>query len=485
MNKVRAFSLAHIAALTVALALAPFASAQNALGDGTALDRNLQVGGRGVNQPVRDLVAEIRFRNAIVTGNAPGGLSFRGDLGYTAAEDFRSPIGSNDIYLFRRDSLYSGLAGMGIRGTEALQTQFGLLTGNTLPDQLVGSMVVQRSGGLAGPAPIGRIDPLDPRADDRGAGLWTLRSTSAAAAAQPFEPTMLESRVSQTGDLIGFVASGLRGVRVMPIGRAGVVEPPASRAAVQPYDPLEQIASRLDLHAAQHSPAPVEVPMWRQDLERIHDMMHEWDEMDEAKRQPVLAPPSFDEPLPRVPKPEEATGGAGRINPDVFRSLRDGVGRIESLAVGGVDDPLAAAQNKMRQGRFFEAEELFTRAMASDMGGSLAAVGRIHSQIAAGVYTSGAINLRSLLREHPELAGVRYGEAALPPTARLKAVRADLTRRVQDGGRLAPDWGLLLAYVGFQTDDAEAVTIGIDAMRSQAEDPLTQLLIGVWSPSSD
>lgn len=480
MNHSRAWILAG-----AIFALSPVVAAQHALGDGTALDRNLQVGSRGVNQPGRDIVSEIRFRNAIVTGNAPGGLSFRGDLGYTAAEDFRSPIGSNDIFLFRRDSLYSGLAGMGIRGTEALQTQFGLLTGNKLPDQLVGSMVVPRSGGLAGPAPIARIDPLDPRADDRGAGLWTLRSTAAAAAAQPFEPTMLESRVSQTGDLIGFVASGLRGVRVMPIGRAGAVEPPQPRTARPVYDPLEQIATRLDLHAAQHSPTPLEVPTWRLELQDIHDLLHEWDEMDEAKRQPMLTPPSIEKPLPHVPKPEVAPGGAGRINPDVFRTLRDGVGRIDSLASGGVDDPLATAQDRMRQGKFFEAEELFTRAMASKVGGSLAAVGRIHSQIAAGVYTSGAINLRSLLREHPELAGVRYGESAMPPTARLKAVRADLARRVQEGGRFAADWGLLLAYVGFQTDDAEAVKIGVDAMRLQADDPLTQLLIGVWSPPSD
>jgi hypothetical protein len=169
----------------------------------------------------------------------------------------------------------------------------------------------------------------------------------------------------------------------------------------------------------------------------------------------------------------------------MFRTLREGTGRIESLATAGVDDPLRTAQTKLSQGRYFEAEELFTRAMASELGGAFAAVGRVHAQLAAGVYTSAAINLRSLMRDHPELVGVRYGDSALPPKDRLAAVRTDLTQRVSRGGRLAPDWGLLLAYIGFQTGHDESVTVGIDAMRAQAGDPLTDLLIGVWSPPGD
>lgn len=477
--------LAGTAGLMILLALVTSpAEGQHALGDGTALDRNLQVGGPGVNRPVRDLVSEIRFRNAIVTGNAPGGLSFRGDLGYTAADEFRNPIGSNDIYLFRRDSLYSGLAGMGIRGTEALQQQFGLLTGNRLPDQLTGSMVLPRAGGLAGPAPIARIDPLDPLADDRGAGLWTLRSTAAAASTLPFEPTMLESRVSQTGELIGFVASGLRGVRVMPIGRAGTL-PQGPQRARATYNPLEEVAERLDAFEMQGAPAPVEAPTWRRGMEQIQELLRQWDEMDEAKQTPDAVRPMIDPQLPRADRPGEPQGGAGRFDPEIFRTLRDGAGRIESLATPSADDPLLAGQNKLRQGRYFEAEELFTRAMASNVGGALAAVGRVHAQLAAGVYTSAAINLRTLLRDHPELVGVRYGDAALPPKDRLAAVRSDLSQRVARGGRLAPDWGLLLAYIGFQTGDDETIKTGINAMRIQEGDPLIDLLIGVWSPPGD
>jgi hypothetical protein len=116
------------------------AGAQNALGDGRLLDNNLSAQGTA-NTPVRDLDAEIRFRNAIVTGNAPGGLSFRGDVGYTAPGEFRGELGSDSTFAFRRDSLVSGLAGAGIRGIDALQYQMALTTGSMPPQSLVGGLL--------------------------------------------------------------------------------------------------------------------------------------------------------------------------------------------------------------------------------------------------------------------------------------------------------------------------------------------------------
>src|SRR5690606_29097744 len=70
-------------AVVAATGLAAPASAQNAHGSGRALDANLQQGGSRYNPPGRNanIAEEVRFRNAIVTGNAPGGLSFRGDAG--------------------------------------------------------------------------------------------------------------------------------------------------------------------------------------------------------------------------------------------------------------------------------------------------------------------------------------------------------------------------------------------------------------------
>lgn len=143
-----------LAALLTALA-APSALAQNALGDGRGLEANTKVNSQGRNYQRPSLTNEIYFRNAIATGNAPGGLSFRGDIGYSSPSEFRGDLGSDALFAFRRDSLYSGLAGMGIRGTDALQYQFSLTTGSNVTSNLIGAPIVTRLGTNAAPSATG------------------------------------------------------------------------------------------------------------------------------------------------------------------------------------------------------------------------------------------------------------------------------------------------------------------------------------------
>lgn len=115
-------------------------------GDGRALDYNLQVGSGGFNSPGRNFNMELAMRNAVVTGNAPGGRSFRGDVGYTAANDFRGVLGSDTTFAFERDSIQSGLAARNLRGVGALQFNMGQSTGG----QFAGSadnLIVRRPGG--------------------------------------------------------------------------------------------------------------------------------------------------------------------------------------------------------------------------------------------------------------------------------------------------------------------------------------------------
>jgi hypothetical protein len=130
-------------ATALLVSLSGTASAQNALGTGNALDANSGQSGRS-NYQRPNFSQELNFRNSVATGNAAGGLSFRGDLGYRAAGEFTGALGSDSLFAFRRDSLYSGLAGMGIRGTDALQYQFALTTGSTTPRNLTGNLSLSR-----------------------------------------------------------------------------------------------------------------------------------------------------------------------------------------------------------------------------------------------------------------------------------------------------------------------------------------------------
>lgn len=211
------------------------ATAQNALGDGTGLDNSLGQSGR-TNYRRPSFARELQFRNAVVTGNAPGGLSFRGDLGYRAAGEFSGTLGSDELFSFRRDSLYSGLAGMGIRGTDALQYQFSLTTGARPPSNLVGDLSVSRSidarptTSATQPGTIG----YDPNSvDTRGLNLYrpsvqegalsdamtgTLRSSSTYSSTTNLSPVVLsvfEDGIERTP--YGLTASPLTGVTASPM----------------------------------------------------------------------------------------------------------------------------------------------------------------------------------------------------------------------------------------------------------------------------
>ncbi|MEK6702118.1 MAG: hypothetical protein AABZ53_07635, partial [Planctomycetota bacterium] len=209
---------ARIFGLVVSCGVAAPAVAQNALGDGRGLDRNssrypqtqLPKGGR-------DFAAEVRFRNAIVTGNAPNGMSFRGSAGYSDAGDFRGKLGSDDLYNYRRDSYFSGLSGQGIRGTDALQYQFALTTGSSAPTGLAGSLDLSRSGARTSQQ---RAIVRDRAAEDRersGSGSW-LRSPSAFEADRTLQPTSLGYRRTKDGGQESITASTLLGVRSRLVG---------------------------------------------------------------------------------------------------------------------------------------------------------------------------------------------------------------------------------------------------------------------------
>src|SRR5215471_6059992 len=195
-----------------------------------ALDRNLQVGSGGVNAPGRDFKKELEFRNAIVTGNAAGGISFRGDVGYRAPGEFFGHLGSNDLFAFRRDSALSGLGGVGIRGTDALQYQFAVTTGNVPPSGLTGIPVYSRSGAgiraeqtidrpqrAEGFREVSRPKPDDPGYDERGLTLLAVRSPSAYMANRGLQPTVL-GRGEENAEPKAVTASMLRGVAFDDLG---------------------------------------------------------------------------------------------------------------------------------------------------------------------------------------------------------------------------------------------------------------------------
>jgi len=606
-----------LATTTALLMLLPgAASAQNALGDGRALDQNVErTAPRDRGAAARRLNDEIRFRNAIVTGNAPGGLSFRGDIPYAASGEFRGDLGSNDLFSFRRDSFYSGLSGQGIRGVEALQYQFALTTRSEAPGELLGSPIIERSGSGATAGDVIRRQPeparrvrdsqlfrLDPRdVEDDGSLLGTLRATSAYTSTRSLQPRILGYQRDEDGRLFGLTASSLEGIRSRALAgfedgfqselqEDGIEQPSDSesgRAGEQPSRPGridqrvdEQVDQRIDQRVDQRvgregtrvdptatmhdyivsrlleeaEAAGMDPEKLGRDLTELRRALADFRQQeaeqsgDEQEDQPNQGFPSQPgDALPEVPElPEQpegtsfpdrptppgptgedlrptpnipgltprpsdeeeeegeeeqrrAPGEIPTITPpdqfaDLLQRIRDTNARLSNL-VAPDSQPrdiyalhMQHGERLMSEGRFFDAEERFTRALAARPSDVAAQIGRVHAQLGAGLYLSAAVNLRKILSSSPEVAAIQYADRLLPSGERAETIRAQLTANVSaaeltDDNRLGTESALLMAYLGFQSDDREAIETGLDALDASdinADRALVRMLGALW-----
>jgi hypothetical protein len=153
---------------------------------------------------------------------------------------------------------------------------------------------------------------------------------------------------------------------------------------------------------------------------------------------------------------------------------------------------MAAGERLLAEGRFFDAEERFAKALDAAPGDTLAQVGQVHARLSAGLYLSAAYELRSLFASHPEMVGAKYG-ADLCPNAERAAIIAKFLREAlpDDQGGLGRDAALLMAYLGYQRSDKKLVEEGLTALASKTDpdDPGQTTLLGllhrVWVEGDD
>lgn len=237
-HRVRTTLMVRLAGGALALGVSTGALAQNALGDGRALDVNPRQGSAGVNTPVRDARLQNRLQNAIVTGNAAGGVGFRGSLGYSADADFRGATGSDDLFRFERDSFNSGLAARNIRSIDALKAQMQFSTGfgpsAASASALSTPFVLSRPGSgtkasdlrepeLGGTTPLS-VDPFTSRPR-------SLRSTSEFLSASALEPVYFASGQGPNGQQVMVGATPLRGIVTTPVPGPSIPAPGATPPA--------------------------------------------------------------------------------------------------------------------------------------------------------------------------------------------------------------------------------------------------------------
>lgn len=474
----------------ILLAGTPVAMGQNALGDGRGLERRLeQTGAYSGNAPRPDFRQEIRMRNAVVTGNAGGGKSFRGSVSYTDPDDFRGSLGSDSLFRFRRDSFgVGGSTNVGLRGTESLQYQFNFSTGNARDTAFFSRSVGNTppaSSGLVGGLDTSRLAKYDTTgADEAAPEMSTLRSTASFTATRGLSPALVGFTSVRDG-VIRVTASELLGVR----GDLLVPDVSSGRFIERSKLMLEQRAATLGPQTG-----PETAPPPKTAYQQLQEQFDARDGFDRAKareeaRTPSMAPPAEaprapDAPqtpeTPAAPKdgipplkdpaleappstldPEMPKGlarweqsvlnmrrrmaglpplgrkptplgpdGLPALDEDTLQLLRMPGPAISALVGEGTDGPMAKlireGQEAMGRGAYFDAEERFARALAIESGEPSAMAGRVNAQAGAGLYVSAAINLRQLFEQHPELIGVRYEGSALPAADRLIGVKAEL-----------------------------------------------------------
>lgn len=596
------FSLALFSGLALSLAALGFASpalGQNALGDGTALDRNLQVGSGGKNTRVRDVEAQARYNNAVVTGNVPFGRGLRSGRGAFGEVNY----GSSSLFRFELDSYASALAGRGVSATDSLRYQFALATGQYVPEVLGATGAIYRPGVSASTALPAST---------------ALRATSDYLAAQALRPSVAGYRTGRDGTIFSATASPLLGVGwikmqdparrtdrqldtlaqpnlgapslstlpttgnvpkdtipgmpegYQPKNRLGSavfsgLEPAAAgmatplqassarlnsrvndesgrivtrsteherlvraiETAYKPYDPTAKTTdpdtaeTTDDTEAKPSDPnAPRDtlgkpIPSWEREINDLRERLRKRgitpstpDNPDEPTDQPA-EPGQQGRPSPNDPKtdPKQDTKAnpslvyqAKALGLDVktVQALRDAGVRLDKLTADGVSQNpsyqrhMTAGQELLADGRYFDAEDRFLRALAASPGDPMAAVGRMHAQLGGGLYLSAALNLRQLFVENPEMVAAKYAGALLPSAERTARIADQLrTEIANDDSALGRDAALLLAYLGHVTGDAAMAAEGLKTLEERtgedetADQTLIMLLKSVWEKTPE
>lgn len=194
-------------------------------------------------------------------------------------------------------------------------------------------------------------------------------------------------------------------------------------------------------------------------------------------------------------KPTEADADKPNID-DLAYVLRHGRA-LQSLVPeesSAIKDMMELGATAMAKGDYFRAEERYASVLQVVPGSAFALAGVANAQLGAGLHISAALSLRKLFAMHPEMIDTHLSASILPATARLDAALAAARERLAgaDSPTASPElksdrfeFGLVIAYIGFQTNRPEVIKEGLDSMgASRPGDALHELLARVWMPTA-
>ncbi|MEM9415033.1 MAG: hypothetical protein AAGA29_06075 [Planctomycetota bacterium] len=222
--KPRRFATSALLAAAVALGVGPAALAQQQVQNGNALDANHQVGSGGSNRVENQV--DYAQRNLVVTGQVGGGRAFQGNIDYFTAGGFQGGLGSDSLFNFQRDSVYSSPQALGVRV-------------NNTGGQVIVTRNTTSTPGYNASAPLGRATGT---VYDQRSGTLSFRQNSGALVTIPgiSDPSQFHSLGTvrtQDGSLASLNASTLTGIQVNPLQAQALDLTPQAVTPLRPTPP--------------------------------------------------------------------------------------------------------------------------------------------------------------------------------------------------------------------------------------------------------
>ncbi len=488
------------------------------LGYGDRLDNNLRAGSGGRNTTaLRDYYGSTigryqtqRIGNALVTGNLAGLGNFRGNIGYTAPNEFRGNLGSNELYDFHRRSYTP-------------PQSYGRAPGANLASSnpYSGSQFLQRSG--AGVS-VGNVASGGYNSYNATAYSGARLGVSPLNYSQParFSQQTLAQGMDARGNVVRVNTSPLKGLTYEPLYKPQDFQYKAPNAT--PYSGITPPDAESDASATQAAPVAAQpfadsmliqnttLPAIGQRLgeqlrrsgltkpaerESVSDRAGQMQAMNRSmfgamreREQVETGRDVYLDLLRRIEEQSTKDPDAPSPEPDTQVTLEKILSKLDyempsvDSFVGQGDHPLNRAMSRAEQAmageRYFDAEQYYSAALRFEPNYPPALVGQANARIGAGMYLSATRRLRQLFDDHPQMISARYRRPLLPCESRLATVQSNLRSNLAGDEPLA-EMAFVLAYLGHQRQDVDQVTQALDRMQELAgNDPLLPLLRRLW-----
>ena len=436
-----------------------------------------------------------RSSNLVITGNVGGGKHFRGVVPYNAVSDFGGRLGSSSLDSFLRRSIASKSPGRYTNRYQPYHSQTGTVT-TTSPGR---PGVIRPPATTVAARPllsdtIGTLTPLSPRRTEMSyakAALPLRRLRPMSMTPQQLEKVISAEVATFAGD--EKLTAKWRQTRAEQLQRdLKQVKDTAAELEKIPTGQYDSLTLPATKKPGEYVPQRLETPTTKEQAGKkstqtpftalglpgekldIYEQMKQQLGFEKPLRSSTIIQQTIEpaEGKDKTPEQETQESSQKKMSPldelsDVDLSIRAKtlMGSYESFASFSEDkfnQYLRAAEQYLKQGKYYRAADAYTLASIYKSDDPLAYAGKSHALFAAGEYMSSALFLSRALEIFPEYAQLKIDlEVMVGDIDKLETRVVDVEQWLERSN--AAELWFLLSYVYYQMDRPERAKEAIDA----------------------